>query len=133
LISDLLDRVVKDLIGLAKQLRAVIVLEDLGYSKFVESGKWDKLFNLRHGDIVRRIVVMCKKSNVPVVFVEPNGTSRTCSRCGMYYRHLKFRHGKFKCKQCGLVIDRDVNAAINIAKRGLGRYLEGYDVGNNPS
>jgi predicted RNA-binding Zn-ribbon protein involved in translation (DUF1610 family) len=45
--------------------------------------------------------------------VDPRGTSQTCSRCGSKVeKSLVVR--THKCPFCGLVIDRDVNAAINI-------------------
>ncbi|MEM3278249.1 MAG: zinc ribbon domain-containing protein [Thermoplasmata archaeon] len=30
------------------------------------------------------------------------------------------------CEECGLIIDRDINAAINIAKRGRARLIRSF-------
>ena len=46
------------------------------------------------------------------VYVKAKGTSKTCSRCGYYNKDLK--GAVFKCPKCGLVIDRQKNASINI-------------------
>ncbi len=46
-------------------------------------------------------------------------SSRICSRCGWYKRDLKLSDRVFHCNACGLIIDRDVNAAINIRNMGL--------------
>jgi len=46
-------------------------------------------------------------------------SSRVCSRCGWYKRDLKLSDRVFHCNACGLVIDRDLNAAINIRNMGL--------------
>ncbi len=54
-----------------------------------------------------------------VVQVNPKGTSRTCSRCGWMKDNLKLSVRIFHCDDCGLVIDRDLNAAINIYKLGM--------------
>ncbi len=43
-------------------------------------------------------------------------SSRTCSGCGWYDEGLTLKDRTFHCQQCGLVIDRDLNAAINLAK-----------------
>jgi putative transposase len=53
-----------------------------------------------------------------VVLVDPRNTSQLCSRCGLKVtKSLSDRvHG---CPQCGLVMDRDENAAINILRLGL--------------
>jgi putative transposase len=55
-----------------------------------------------------------------VVIVNPNGTSQKCSRCGVVAKEkLDLSVRTFECHSCGLVIDRDLNAAINILKLGL--------------
>lgn len=52
--------------------------------------------------------------------VEAQGTSQECSECGVIVpKSLSER--LHRCWQCGLVLDRDVNAARVILKRGLGR------------
>ncbi len=52
-----------------------------------------------------------------LVAVAPHHTSQTCSGCGAVDREN--RSGKaFRCLACGLELDADVNAAINI--RGMG-------------
>jgi transposase len=41
-------------------------------------------------------------------------SSMTCSACGMVKAKLSLAEGIFTCERCGLVIDRDVNAARNL-------------------
>ena len=41
-------------------------------------------------------------------------SSKTCSRCGYVKHDLKYDERIFKCNHCGLEIDRDLNASINI-------------------
>lgn len=45
-------------------------------------------------------------------------TSKTCSRCGFNVKDLRGR--VFRCPRCGLVIDRQKNASINIYLRMQG-------------
>ncbi|WP_407637207.1 zinc ribbon domain-containing protein [Candidatus Nitrososphaera gargensis] len=46
--------------------------------------------------------------------------SQKCSRCGTVAKEkLDLDERIFECHSCGLVIDRDWNAAINILKLGL--------------
>lgn len=42
-------------------------------------------------------------------------SSKTCSQCGSIKTDLKLSDRVYKCKHCGLVIDRDLNASINLA------------------
>jgi putative transposase len=52
------------------------------------------------------------------VAVEPRGTSQTCSGCGEVVRKT-LSERVHACPHCGLVLDRDHNAALNILARGL--------------
>lgn len=45
---------------------------------------------------------------------KPDGTSKKCSRCGCVNQDLKVGDGIFKCVQCCLCIDRQLNGCINI-------------------
>ena len=48
----------------------------------------------------------------------PQWTSQDCSRCGMpVLKSLSER--THRCPRCGLVLDRDHNAALNILQGGL--------------
>ena len=46
-------------------------------------------------------------------------SSKTCSRCGWKNKDLKLSDRTFVCKDCGMEIDRDLNAAINIQAVGV--------------
>ena len=41
-------------------------------------------------------------------------SSKTCSRCGHVKGDLKLSDRVYECTECGLVIDRDYNAALNL-------------------
>ncbi|PWT78103.1 MAG: transposase [Chloroflexi bacterium] len=43
-------------------------------------------------------------------------SSKRCSGCGWLDADLTLSDRTFHCEQCGLVLDRDLNAAINLAK-----------------
>ena len=60
-----------------------------------------------------------KWNNVPIQYVNPKNTSRTCSRCGYVNGNLKEKR-VLKCENCGLETDRDLNAAINIGMASCG-------------
>ncbi|WXG44257.1 MAG: zinc ribbon domain-containing protein [Promethearchaeati archaeon SRVP18_Atabeyarchaeia-1] len=51
------------------------------------------------------------------VEVPPQFTSKTCSRCGCVNKDLRGGVAVFECKNCGLRIDRQLNAAINLYLR----------------
>jgi len=43
-------------------------------------------------------------------------SSKKCSECGEIKRELKLKDRIYKCEKCGLEIDRDLNAAINLSR-----------------
>ena len=68
-------------------------------------------------------------AGVAFVGVDPRGTSQDCSGCGKEVRKgLKVR--VHACPHCGLVLDRDVNAARNIMSRALARTVPAGGVDN---
>lgn len=62
-------------------------------------------------------------AGVNVYKVNPSKTSQICSSCGQEGEHKDLSVRTHVCVHCGVVLDRDHNAAINIRDRGLGRSL----------
>ncbi len=54
-----------------------------------------------------------------VVLVYPMHTSQQCSKCGNIRHDLNRPYGIYHCKVCGLTLDRDLNAAMNICNMVL--------------
>ena len=46
-------------------------------------------------------------------------SSKTCSNCGNVKENLTLSDRSYQCHSCGFTIDRDLNAAINLQRRGL--------------
>ena len=51
-------------------------------------------------------------------------TSKTCSNCGCINKNLTLSDRTWTCNKCHTILDRDINAAINIRNTGLGRPSE---------
>jgi len=64
--------------------------------------------------------------------VDPRDTSKTCSRCGFVVRDLRGR--VFRCPRCGLVVDRQKNACVNIylKMRGFSHSREWWESAVKP-
>ncbi len=65
--------------------------------------------------------VATKRGKVVVQIERWERTTGQCSRCG-YRQNLELRERTFHCGSCGLVLDRDHNAAINICYAGASAY-----------
>ncbi len=55
-------------------------------------------------------------------------SSKTCSDCGWKNINLTLADREFICQECGMVKDRDLNAAINIRNSGQGLPVEPVEV-----
>jgi putative transposase len=120
----------KQLVNEAKQASAALAFEDLtGIRDSLNEQPRNKTERRRTNNWAfyqLRLFVQYKAliAGVPVVFVPPAYTSKTCSRCGHVHpetdKKKSYRSGKrFKCGHCGFEHDADVNAAKNIAALGL--------------
>ena len=65
----------------------------------------------------RQIAYKCQKNGIEMVEVPTfYPSSKTCSCCGCIRSDLKLSDRVYRCNECGLVIDRDFNASLNLAK-----------------
>ncbi|MDD5143527.1 zinc ribbon domain-containing protein [Methanoregula sp.] len=78
---------------------------------FVFSFENDSFFSLQ-----RQVERRALERGIPVIYVNPEYTSKRCSRCGHFGRRTR-KH--FECPHCGFVAHADVNAAFNIARTSL--------------
>lgn len=65
-----------------------------------------------------------EEAAVRVIAVDPRNTTQSCSSCGALSEVRKTLSDRTHLCPCGYVTDRDVNAARNILKLGLGRSLQ---------
>ncbi len=77
-------------------------------------------------DIIRKTTYKAESAGNIVLHVDPGNTSKMCSKCGNIKKDLKLSDRVYNCDVCGLTIDRDENAAINIKNRGLLLFLYVY-------
>lgn len=117
--KDMLDKIVHrlicdyDLIAVeALQIRNMVRNRHL--AKSILDAGW--------GYLRTRLRVKAAEAGRVVVEVHPAHTSQTCSACGrLFPEHVGLSVRTVSCP-CGLVLDRDVNAAINILRLGRSRW-----------
>jgi putative transposase len=86
------------------------MLRNHSLAKSIQDAAWNQL--------IRYTAYKAENAGRVIVLVDPRNTSRMCSRCGtMVEKSLSVR--VHQCPYCGLVIDRDENAANNILRLGL--------------
>lgn len=94
-----------------------IVIEDLNVNGMMKKKHLAKhIQQCNFYEIRQQLEYKCKWYNVELMIVDRwYPSSKTCSSCGQIHKELKLSDRWMKC-DCGLNIDRDLNAAINLAK-----------------
>ena len=109
----------KRIVAIAKEQGKGIVVENLKSLRksFDKFSKPQRGFYNKWGfyDLRCKIEYKAKRQGVPVVIVDPRYSSKMCHCC----KHMGHRKSKqFKCINCGLALDADDNAALNLATMG---------------
>jgi len=110
----------KKLVAYAKDTKAVLVLEDLTGIRdrmTVRKGQRAKQHTWSFRQLREFLAYKAQRAGVPVVFVDPRNTSRTCHRCGFADRRNRRSQAEFFCLRCGYTVHADLNAARNLATR----------------
>jgi putative transposase len=99
--NDFIAQVNLNIQGMVKNSKLAKSINDVAWSTFRQ---WLEYFGFKYGKVT--------------VAVAPHNTSQNCSNCGQKVaKSLSTR--THVCPHCGYVEDRDINAAINILKKGL--------------
>lgn len=96
----------------------VMVLEDLSLEFMLQNGNLSRsAHDVGLGMFRALLDYKAIEAGVEIVTVNPRNTSQTCSGCGMIVlKDLSVRI--HQCPDCGLTLDRDVNAAWNVLQLG---------------
>ncbi|PHI09042.1 RNA-guided endonuclease InsQ/TnpB family protein [Fusobacterium polymorphum] len=95
-----------------------ITIEDLKVSNMIKNKHLSKAIQEQNFYSIRtKLINKCKERNIELRLVDIfYPSSKTCSCCGSIKRNLKLNDRIYKCCNCGLEIDRDYNASINLEK-----------------
>ena len=95
-----------------------ITIEDLKVSNMIKNRHLSKAIQEQNFYAIRtKLINKCKERNIELRLVDTfYPSSKTCSCCGSVKRNLKLNDRIYKCCNCGLEIDRDYNASINLEK-----------------
>ncbi len=95
-----------------------ITIEDLKVSNMIKNKHLSKAIQEQNFYSIRtKLINKCKERNIKLRIVDTfYPSSKTCSCCGSVKKDLKLNDRIYKCCNCGLEIDRDYNASINLEK-----------------
>ncbi len=96
-----------------------IFVEDLKIQNMIKNRHLAKsIFDSSWNSFFQKLEYKAANAGILFAKVVPHGTSQSCSNCGrMVKKTLAIR--THCCSYCGLVIDRDYNASLNIKQSGI--------------
>ena len=110
--TDYINKIVSSII---KQKPSYITIEDLNVKGMMKNKHLSKaIASQKFFEFKTKLMSKCKQNDVELRIVDRfYPSSKTCSQCGEIKKDLKLSDRVYKCS-CGLVIDRDLNASINL-------------------
>ena len=95
-----------------------IVIEDLNVKGMMKNKHLsDAIGKQGFFEIQRQLQYKTQEYGIELVIADRwYPSSKTCSRCGNVKQDLKLKDRVYICPKCGLEIDRDLNAAINLSQ-----------------
>ena len=99
----------------------VICMEDLNVKGMVKNHNLaESICEMNWGEFRRMLEYKAQWYNRKMVFVDRfYPSSKMCHNCGYINKNLTLNDRQWVCPQCGEVIERDYNAALNILDEGL--------------
>jgi transposase, IS605 orfB family len=97
-----------------------ISIEDLHVAGMVKNRHLAKsISDAAFGEFRRQLEYKTTRTGVRLHVVDRwFASSQTCSKCGSVKAKLSLSERTYRCDSCGLTMDRDLNAAINIQVAG---------------
>jgi IS605 OrfB family transposase len=110
----------KTIVNTAKALGLGVAIEDLKrIKKTVRKAERQRFGQWSFYQLGQFLEYKATLAGNPLKRVNPAYTSQTCSGCGHCEKQNRKSQSKFVCEACGLSLNADINAAINIARRAL--------------
>ncbi len=109
------DYINKTVFSIIKQKPSYITIEDLNVKGMMKNKHLSKaIASQKFFEFKTKLMSKCKQNNIELRRVDRfYPSSKTCSQCGKIKKDLKLSDRIYKCN-CGLAIDRDLNASINL-------------------
>ena len=98
-----------------------VVMENLNVRGMMKNKHLSKAISQqKFYEFRRQMQYKCEYNGIELVLVGRfYPSSKTCSCCGNIKKNLKLSDRTYKCEKCGLIIDRDYNASLNLANYKL--------------
>lgn len=111
--TDYINKIINELV---KTKPKFINMEDLNISGIMKNRHLSRAISeQKFYEFRTKLINKCHQNNIEVRLSNRfYASSKTCSCCGSIKKDLKLSDRIYKCTQCGTIIDRDLNASINL-------------------
>jgi putative transposase len=115
--------------------KSAVVLEDLNVSGMVKNHALAQaILDVGFSEFRRQMIYKGQWYGCQVILADRfYPSSKRCSQCGHVQATLELGTRVYTCEHCGLMIDRDLNAAINLEQLTTGSSPERYACGESIS
>ena len=109
------DYINKTVFSIVNQKPSYVTIEYLNVKGMMKNKHLSKaIASQKFFEFKTKLTVKCKENHIELRIVDRfYPSSKTCSNCGKIKKDLKLSDRIYKC-DCGLAIDRDLNASINL-------------------
>ena len=109
------DYINKTVFSIVNQKPSYVTIEYLNVKGMMKNRHLSKaIVSQKFFEFKTKLMSKCKQNNIELRIVDRfYPSSKTCSKCGEIKKDLKLSDRIYKCN-CGLAIDRDLNASINL-------------------
>lgn len=110
------DYINKTVSSITKQKPSYVTIEDLSVSNMMKNKHLSKaIASQKFFEFRTKLTSKSKENNIELRIVDRfYPSSKTCSNCGEIKKDLKLKDRLYKCDICETIIDRDLNASINL-------------------
>jgi putative transposase len=106
-------------------------VEDLHIQNMVKNHNLaQSIYNASWNRFIQMLSYKAESAGMRVIKVDARNTSKTCSDCGNI-QDMPLSERTYTCNRCGMQMDRDINASINILNRATLGQRESHAQGEN--
>lgn len=111
--TDYINKIINELV---KTKPAYIVIEDLNISGMIKNKHLSKsIKDQKFYEFRQKLFNKCSFYGIELRIADRfYPSSKTCHKCGSIKKDLKLSNRVYKCSECGEIIDRDLNASLNL-------------------
>lgn len=107
---------------LNNQIGTIVIGKMKGIKQEINLGKVNNqnFVGIPYEKFKKKLEAKCEYYGIGYKEVDESYTSQTCSRCGVVRKSNRKYRGLYVCKNCGYVVNADINGAMNILGKVAG-------------